>query len=178
MNIEFFKRLALFVVLLLAQGLVFNHIHLFDVATPLLSVMLVLHFRRNHPQWAVLVWSFVLGLCTDIFANTPGVAAASMTFVALLQPYLVRWLAPRDSAEDLLPSFRTLGEARYLWYVVVLVCLYHVVFFGLEAFSFYNVLLWLEFFGSSTALSLVLILTLEHVRKLFLVGGGGKNRVG
>ena len=81
MSIDLVKRLATFVVLVLVQGLVFNHIHLFNCATPLLYIIMVLHFRRNHPKWAVLLWCFMMGLCVDVFANTPGVAAASMTAV-------------------------------------------------------------------------------------------------
>lgn len=34
MSIDLVKRLATFVVLVLVQGLVFNHIHLFNCATP------------------------------------------------------------------------------------------------------------------------------------------------
>lgn len=88
MSIDLMKRLGIFVVLVLVQGLVFNHIHLFNCATPLLYIIMVLHFRRNHPRWAVLLWCFMMGLCIDVFANTPGVATASMTLVGLLQPYL------------------------------------------------------------------------------------------
>ncbi len=35
MSIDLIKRLGIFVVLVLVQGLVFNHIHLFNCATPL-----------------------------------------------------------------------------------------------------------------------------------------------
>lgn len=109
MSIDLVKRLATFVVLVLVQGLVFNHIHLFNCATPLLYIIMVLHFRRNHPKWAVLLWCFMMGLCVDVFANTPGVAAASMTAVGLLQPYLFELFVPRDSADDLEPSMRSIG---------------------------------------------------------------------
>lgn len=34
MSIDLIKRLGIFVVLVLVQGLVFNHIHLFNCATP------------------------------------------------------------------------------------------------------------------------------------------------
>ncbi len=44
------RRFVLFVVLLLVQGLVLNHIHLFDCATPLIYIILVLHFRRNQSK--------------------------------------------------------------------------------------------------------------------------------
>ena len=59
MNIDFLKRLLLFVVLLLVQVLVLNHIHLFDYATPLLYIYFVISFNRNYPKWAILVWSFL-----------------------------------------------------------------------------------------------------------------------
>lgn len=62
MSIDLIKRLGIFVVLVLVQGLVFNHIHLFNCATPLLYIFMVLHFRRNHPRWSVMLWSFMMGL--------------------------------------------------------------------------------------------------------------------
>ena len=70
MSIDQVKRIVLFVILVLVQGLVLNHIHLFDCATPLLYIILVIHFRRNQPRWSALLWSFALGLCVDVFANT------------------------------------------------------------------------------------------------------------
>ena len=38
MAIELLNRLAMFVALFVAQVLILNHVHLFDVATPLLYV--------------------------------------------------------------------------------------------------------------------------------------------
>ena len=62
MNINFLKRLLLFLVLLVAQVLVLNHIHLFGYATPMLYIYFVISFQRGYPRWAVMVWSFLLGL--------------------------------------------------------------------------------------------------------------------
>lgn len=67
MNIDFFKRLLLFLALLLVQVLVLNNIHLFDCATPLLYVYFVVSFQRGYPvglsccivfSWA-FVWTFL-----------------------------------------------------------------------------------------------------------------------
>lgn len=60
MSIEQVRRFVLFVVLLLVQGLVLNHIHLFDCATPLIYIILVLHFRRNQSRWSALLGVFPL----------------------------------------------------------------------------------------------------------------------
>lgn len=165
MSIDQIKRIALFVVLLLVQGLVLNHIHLFHCATPLLYIIMVLHFRRNHPRWAVLLWCFSLGLCVDVFANTPGVAAGSMTLMGLLQPYLLELFVPRDSAEDLEPSVRTIGVSSFYWYVFIMVLAHSFVFFTLETFNFFNWLQWLECIGGSTLLTFVLVAVLENFKK-------------
>lgn len=165
MSIDLMKRLGIFVVLVLVQGLVFNHIHLFNCATPLLYIIMVLHFRRNHPRWAVLFWCFMMGLCIDVFANTPGVAAASMTLVGLLQPYLFELFVPRDSADDLEPSVRTIGMGAYFLYVLIIVLVYNLLFFTLETFNFFNWMQWLMCIGGSTVITMVMVMAIEGFRK-------------
>ena len=165
MNLIFLKSVLLFAILLLAQVLVLNHIHLFDCATPLLYVYVVLQFRRNYPRWGILLVSFLLGLLVDIFSNTPGVAAASMTFLGFLQPYVLAMFLNRDSDEDLQPSMKSLGFAKFFYYAAVLVVVYCAIFFTIETFSFFNGLLWLECVGGSTMLTILLILAIENSRK-------------
>lgn len=165
MNLNFLKGVLLFAILLLAQVLVLNHIHLFDCATPLLYVYVVLQFRRNYPRWGILLVSFLLGLVVDIFSNTPGVAAASMTFLGFLQPYVFAMFLNRDSDEDLQPSMKSLGFAKFFYYAAVLVVMYCAIFFTIETFSFFNGLLWLECVGGSAMLTILLILAIENSRK-------------
>ena len=165
MSIEQVRRIALFVVLVLVQGLVLNHIHLFDCATPMLYVIMALHFRRNHSRWSILLWCFALGLCIDVFANTPGVASASMTLIGLVQPYLFELFVPRDSAEDLEPSMHAISVTSFFWYTFIMVLLYCIVFFTLETFNFFNWGQWLECIVGSTVLTFVLIMVIENFRK-------------
>ena len=72
MNLELIKGVLLFFVLCLAQVLVLNNIHLFNCATPLLYVYMILMFRRNYPRWGILLWSFVFGLVIDTFLRHAG----------------------------------------------------------------------------------------------------------
>lgn len=164
MNVDSLKRIAMLVVLCLVQALVLNQVHLFGIATPLLYVYFVLLYRRGEPRWALLLWSFLLGVVIDTFSNTPGVAAASMTLMGLLQPYLLAPFIPRDSAEDLQPSMRTLGVTQYIYYTVIVTFLYCLLFFTLEMFTFYNWQEWLATIGSSWLLTVVLILVIENFR--------------
>ena len=161
MSIEFLKRALLFVVFVLAQALVLGRVHLFHCATPLLYVYFVTMFPRNYPKWGVLTWAFMMGLTIDIFSNTPGLAAASLTAIAAIQPYFCELFVPRDSAEGLEPSLVNLGPTKYSYYIVTLVTIYCLLFFTLEMFNFNNLMEWVICVVGSTLVTLVLIFTFE-----------------
>ena len=161
MTADLLKRGLLFVLFVLAQAIVLGRIHLFHYATPLLYIYFVLGFEQNQPKWAVLLWSFFLGLFIDIFANTPGVAAASLTFIATIQPYFVQLFLPRDSADNLKPSLTTLGPSKYSIYMITLVLLYCILFYSLEFFNFFNWLQWAMCIVGSTVITVLLIYTFE-----------------
>lgn len=165
MNIEILKRPLLFVVLVLVQVLVLNHVRLFGFGTPLLYVYFAISFRRGYARWAVLLWSFLLGLCVDVFSNTPGVAAVSMTFVGLLQPYVLELFMQRDSEEDILPGVRSLGLAKYVIYSLMLSAVYCLVFFTVETFTFFNWLQWALSVVVSMALTLLLVVVVDNLRR-------------
>lgn len=164
MSIEFLKRFGLFVLLVLFQGLVLNHVHLMGVALPLLYLYFPLTIRRNTPKWTVLLWSFFLGLGIDMFSNTPGLAAGVTTLIGLMQPYLLELFVPRDSVEDLEPSASTLGFSKYATFAGILVVVYCLLFFALDAFSFFNWLFWIECVVGSAVLTVLMILAIESVR--------------
>ena len=140
MSVELMKRALLFVAFVLAQALVLGRVHLFHCATPLLYVYFVTMFPRNYPKWGVMTWSFFMGLFIDIFSNTPGLASASLTAVAAIQPYYYELFLSRDAAESLEPSLVNLGPTKYSYYIVILVTIYCLLFFALEMFTFSNLL--------------------------------------
>lgn len=165
MKIEVIRHFFTFIILCIVQVLVLNHIELFSCATPFLYVYFIMLFRRGFPRWAVLLWSFFLGIFIDMFSNTPGVAASSATFIGLLQPYLLNLFAPRDSSDDMMPTMKSLGVARYVYYTIICVFIFNLLFFTVEMFSFFNWLQWALNICGSTVLTVVLILVIENVRK-------------
>ena len=165
MKIGLLKGIIAFAVLLFVQVLVFNHIHLFNCATPLLYVYMPMLFSRNNSRWVVLLLSFFMGMAIDVFQNTPGVAMATMTFIGLIQPLILGVFMQQDSEADIVPSMRTLGVAKFSYYSFIITFLYCLVFFTLETFTFFNWLQWLETVGASTLLTYILILVLENLRR-------------
>lgn len=165
MKIEAIRHLLTFIILCLVQVLVLNHINILGCATPLLYVYFIMLFRRGYPKWAVLTWSFAIGLCTDVFSNTPGVGAASSTLLGLLQPYLLSLFTQRDSPDDMKPTMKELGATRYVYYTVICVVIFNLAFFSIESFSFFNWRQWAMNIGGSSALTALLIIVIENVRK-------------
>jgi len=165
MLIDTLTRLLTFIALLLAQVLVFNHIHLFGCATILLYVYLVVMFPRNYPRWAILLWSFAMGLSVDVFSNTPGMAAASLTLVGFIQPYLLELFIPREAPENMRSAMATLGVTKFLLLATILVFVNCLLFFSIEAFTLFHWQQWLLNIGGSTLLTLTLLMAIEKVRK-------------
>ena len=164
MNIESLREALIFVVLLLIQVLVFNHVHLFNCATPLLYIYVALLFPHNTPRWVALISCFVMGFLVDIFSNTPGVSMASLTFLGLIQPLVLKLFLQHDSADDMKPSMRTLGIGRFVYYTILMVFVYCLLFFTLETFNFFNWIQWLESIVGSSIITIILILTLANFR--------------
>ena len=165
MNLGFLTTLLQFIILCMAQVLVLNNIHLFNIATPLLYVYMVLNFRRNYSKAGILLWCFAMGLIIDAFSNTPGMATAAMTALGFIQPSLLEAFIPRDSADEFQPSMKTLGTSSYIYYTGIITFVYCIIYFSLEMFNFFNILFWAECVVGSTALTLLTIIAIAKVSK-------------
>lgn len=163
MNI--FRLLLRFLLLLALQVFVCNHIHLFAYATPILSSALLLYFPLRASRVGVLLWSFFLGLAVDVFSNTPGLCAGSMTFVAMLRPTLLDLQMPKDKDDNLVPMYRSMGFWRHVRFVFMVVFVHIAAYHLLDSFSFYHLGDFLLSFLLSVLLTFVLVLLLDSLRK-------------
>jgi hypothetical protein len=100
----------------------------------------------------------------DVFSNTWGIHAMATTMIAFLRPYILRLVSTQEEQDRIMPRFRTMG-VNYLKYIVLIVFVHHLMLFWLEAFS-------MVYFGMvllkalvSSLITLVLVLTLEKIRK-------------
>lgn len=166
MNSIFFIRLFRLFILLFFQVLVFNNIHLFGYITPLMVGYMVVCFHRNTSRITTLLWGFVTGLLCDMFSNTAGMAASACTLMAMIQPVLLNMMSPRDSAENLTPSFTTMGFWNYTLYVLLLMAVLHAVFYILDAFTLVNWQLTLISIIGGTLFSTMITLFFEMLVRM------------
>ncbi len=151
--------------LILAHTLVFNHIHLMGYATPMPYVYALIILPHGTARWIYVVLGFCIGIVIDILSNTVGAAAAALTLVGLVTPLLLRTFAPDDKLEEeFTPSIKTMQWGGFLKLAVVVTLIHTLVFFLLETFSLFDVLEILIKVGSSTALTVIFMMTFEKLR--------------
>ena len=165
MNIDFIHRIGLMVFFILVQVLILNHIHLFNVATPLVYVYFILLFPRNQQHWVSVLRAFFFGLILDSFSNTPGETAFALTLTAFLQPYFLSLYLERDNSDNFTPSMAKMGFMKYATYVLLLTFIFCFTLFTLEAFSFFNWAQWLLCILGSWGVTSLIIIAIDSVRK-------------
>lgn len=166
MIFSFVKRLLVFILIVFIQAFVFNQINIMGYATPMVYIFFLLTFRKGSSRIALLLWGFLLGLVMDMFTNTPGIGASSCTLLAMNQQHLLNLFVPRDCPDDLEPSIKQQGMARFYSYILMSTFLYYIFFYLLLAFSLAHVQDLLINVTGGTLLSFILMIALNslHVR--------------
>lgn len=131
------KNSIRFILLVLLQVLILNHINLSGYINPFLYVLFILLLPLTTPPWLVLVLSMAAGLTIDVFSDTGGLHAAASVFLAFCRPYVLKFLSPREGYEYIIePSPVPLGWSWFFVYTSVLVLAHHFLLFFLEVFRF------------------------------------------
>lgn len=162
MTKEILRFTMLFVLLVLCQVVVFNHICLFGVAVPLVFVYFLIKLPVTLGINWVMTLAFLLGLTVDIFSNTQGVNALACTLLAVMRMPVFHLYVPRqDDITNPEPSVRALGMSVFMKYTITLVTLYCTLFFIIEAFAFFDFLRMILRIVCSSLLTFVIILAFE-----------------
>lgn len=161
----FFIRLLQMLALVAVQVLVLSHVSFWGYGTPIICAALFLYMPQGSSRVATLLWAFVAGLVVDVFSNTPGVCSAAMTLTGMLQPPLLNLMVPRDSAENVVATYTTMGKWNHIRYIFILFLIHHTTYFLLDSFSFFSLTETGLCMASSLAVSLLIVFILETFRK-------------
>jgi hypothetical protein len=161
------KNMIRFALFLLVQVYVLNRIpQLHRFITPYLYYLFILWLPFSISRFWLLVVSFLLGLSLDYFPPiTPGLHAAACVFIAYARPYVINIMMPKDVSEFNYrePSARAMGWTPYTIYILVLTVLHHGYLVFLEWLSFGSFLDFIIKVIGTTAISLLLIFTVEFL---------------
>jgi len=156
--------ILLYIVMVMAQVIVFNHICLFGYAVPLVFIYLILKLPVTlNTNW-VLTISFLLGLTIDIFSDTQGMNSLACTLLGAIRKPVLKLYFPRDDEmTSPQPSTKSLGVAVYLKYVFSISLIYCSLFFLIESFSLFNPLRLITKIASSSLLTFILIIAIDSL---------------
>ncbi|EZH71464.1 rod shape-determining protein MreD [Aquimarina atlantica] len=140
MNRDTLLHIIRFIVLVLIQVFILNHINFLGYLNPYIYVIFILMAPININKGLFLVISFMLGLIIDMFGDSGGVHAAACTVIAFFRPVALR------SVFGLSYEFQTVklsnvGFGERFAYVILMVLTHHIVLFSLEIFNFSHILL-------------------------------------
>ena len=158
------KQFIRFVLLVLLQVVVLNHINLGGYVNPYLYVFFILGLPFNIQRWLLLLSAFLIGLSVDLFSNTPGLNAAASVAMAFARPFVIRVISSTSEFEaGSEPTLQSQGMRWYLYYSIILVLLHHSVLFYLEVFRFTEFFLTLFRVLLSSVFTLSLIFLTEYL---------------
>lgn len=129
-----------FVVLLFLQVFLLRQIGLTlggsDYLSVIVSPLFIALLPLRTPRPLVVIFSFLLGLGTDLFYETLGVHMAAATFTGYARQFLLRSIEPRDGFKvKASPGGRDLGFTWWMKYIALVLMAYLIWYFSMEAFS-------------------------------------------
>lgn len=164
MSKAIFNYIILYIILILTQVIICNNICLFNIATPIIFIYLIIRLPLTLNINIVLTISFFTGLLIDIFSNTQGMHALSCTIVAFIRKSILRLYVPRDEdITDGIVSIKTIGANQYFKYLITIILLYCTIVFIIESCSFFNLLRLITQIITNTILSFVIIIGIDHI---------------
>lgn len=156
--------ILMFIIMVLAQIIIFNHLCLFNVATPLLFIYFIIKLPFSLNQNWLITLSFFIGFIIDIFSDTYGTHALSCTIISVLKRPIFKLYTPNDETfSNIQPSIKTLGFSVYCKYVITFSLFYSFVLFIIESFTFFNPLLLIIKIISSAILTSILIVGIDSI---------------
>jgi len=156
-------RFLLFILLIILQITLFDKIHLFGFATPLLYIYFILKLPGNMNRILVLFLSAILGLSIDWFSHTLGINMLACVVIGFFRSFLLNWLTPRDLVENYSLSFSTFGVRTFLRYAFITTLIHHTILFTTEYLSFFDPLALIFRITGSVILTVILIFACESI---------------
>jgi len=154
-----------FILLLLVQVIVLNHINFLGYINPYVYVLFVILFPIKNNRMLFIFLSFLMGLAVDIFSDTGGIHAAASVTIAFLRPAALKF-SFGAVYEHQSVKFNAIDAGQRLTYMTILIVIHHLILFFLEIFNFSKVILILKntLFSCIFTLLLCVIVTILFSR--------------
>lgn len=168
MNNRFFANIIHVVALILLQVFIVNNIRLGYYVHPTVYILFILLMPYNAQRWKVMFTAFCMGLAVDFLSGTPGLNAAAAVATAYMRHFVIQIMTRKSDLEEKYnPSFTEMGFIWFLAYSSILLFVYNIVFFILEAFTFklLNIILLQTLLSMVSSVALIMLMMLVFIPK-------------
>ncbi|MEZ4874221.1 MAG: rod shape-determining protein MreD [Flavobacteriaceae bacterium] len=142
-NNELLKNAGRFVLLVLVQVLLLDHINFLGYINPYLYVFFMVVYPLSGNKGLLIFLSFLLGLTIDLFNGSGGIHAGASVFIAWVRPFVLKY-SFGVSYEYNTVKINSASFSQQLVYIMSLVFFHHLVLFSLEIFNAQQILLLLK----------------------------------
>ncbi|UMB62075.1 rod shape-determining protein MreD [Lutibacter sp. A80] len=136
MNNLVLNNLVRFLILILLQVLVLNHINLLGYLNPMVYIVWIFLFPIRKSKTLFLILSFLLGLSIDFFSDSGGINAAATLFIAFIRLPILKIVLKKTDFDYLLFNIRTISFSKSLLFISILTFIHHFIVFSLSYFNF------------------------------------------
>lgn len=158
------KLIFRFILLLLLQILICNHVYLFGFLNPNIYLLALLLLPLDLPLSVQYIIAFTTGLIVDIFQMTFGIHASSALMLMAVRPYII--LALNINKKQLVTEVPLPGRRDLKWlmsYTLLLVFVHQTMSTMLELWSFHRFGITLLTIIGNTLFTTLIILCTEYL---------------
>ena len=166
MNNSITINIVRFIVLVLVQVLVLNHINFLGYINAYIYILFIALYPIKNDRLLLLILAFFLGLSIDLFSDSGGVHAASSVLIAYIRPVVLKFSFGAIYEHQTI-KFGSTDLGQRFTYLSILIIIHHLTLFSLEIFNSSKVLLIIKksLFSSIFTLILCVLITILFSRR-------------
>ena len=151
-----------FVLLVLAQVMIFNRLNFLGFINPMVYVLFFYWYpiRTNRPLFLFL--GFLLGFVIDIFSDTMALHSMVGVTLAYVRPLIMRFCFGANYEFQGF-TFKSTTRIQRITFLLILILIQHFVFFTFEILSFSHILLILKKVLATSVVTLILSILLSSL---------------
>ena len=165
MNSQILKMIGSFVLLILAQVLLFNQINVFGFVNPMLYLLFLVMYPFDKNQTFYIFIGFILGFFIDFLSQTGGAHTIASLTISYLRPIIMKYSygLTLEKPKSLLTDPR---KTNNFFFLLVFISVHHLIYFAIAYFSADAFLLIIKNSLFTIIFSLILILLISSLYRV------------
>ena len=165
MNSQILKMIGSFVLLILAQVLLFNQINIFGSLNPMLYLLFLVIYPFDLNQTFYIFIGFLLGFFIDFISQTGGAHTIASLSVSYLRPIIMKYSygLTSERPKSIITDPRKTNNFVFL---LIFISVHHFIYFAVAYFSADAFLLIIKNSLLTMIFSLILILLISSLYRV------------